>query len=193
MATRRTPSSEIVSDLLAGALEVLTSNGPDGFTVRAIAKQARIAPMAIYNHFGSLNGLIEAFWIEGFDLLSEAVAVNTGNAASDLMQSGNNYRKFALAYRGHYTIMFMHHFKNFEPSSQAEQHAARAFGELVNLVLRAQGAKEIQDGSASDIAQTVWSACHGFVSLELLSINFSTNPDASYQNLLTTLFKGLKR
>jgi hypothetical protein len=37
----------------------------------------------------------------------------------------------------------------------------------------------------------VWSACHGYVSLEMFSINFSSDPEATFRSLITGLLRGL--
>ena len=42
---------------MAAALALLSESGPEGFTVRAIARRANVAPMAIYNHFEGKDGL----------------------------------------------------------------------------------------------------------------------------------------
>ena len=114
--TTRTPSNQIGPDVLRAALAILDGEGPDGFTVRAIAQRAGVAPMAIYNHFDGVNGVLEALWIEGFDTLRRAITFESRDAEADLVSAGRGYRKFALENHGLYTVMFMHRFRNFEPS-----------------------------------------------------------------------------
>ena len=62
MPKTRTPSLLIAPEVLSAAVSILDDEGLDGFTVRAIAKRANVAPMAIYNHFGGVNGVIEELW-----------------------------------------------------------------------------------------------------------------------------------
>ena len=69
----RTRSADIERELLAAAETVLVREGPGGLTVRAVATQAGIAPMGVYNHLGSKDGLIEALLTRGFDRLRAAV------------------------------------------------------------------------------------------------------------------------
>jgi len=194
MATRgpRTPSHLVRSEVLRSAIEILDVDGPDGFTVRAVAEHAGVASMAIYNHFDGMNGVIEELWREGFEGLTAALTVTTGHAASDLRQAGLNYRRFALAHRGHYTVMFLHRFKNFEVSADGAHVAATAFATLERLVANAQRERVIREGTAVDLAQLIWSACHGFVSLEMTSENFSTVADENYDALIAMLFEGLR-
>ncbi len=186
----RTPSNSIAPEVLRAALEILDDEGPDGFTVRAIAQEAGVAPMAIYNHFDGLNGVVEALWNEGFDLLRRAITFDTGAPGDDLTSAALGYRGFALSNRGLYTLMFMHRFRNFQPSPAAARMAAQAFGEIVLIVERAQGAGIFAGARARDAAQVVWAACHGYVALELLGINFAADPDETYALLLATLRDG---
>jgi AcrR family transcriptional regulator len=186
----RTPSSKIGREVLLGALAILDDEGPDGFTVRAIAQRARVAPMAIYNHFEGVNGVLEALWTEGFTTLRDALSVYDHAPDDDLFDAGLAYRTFALEHRGLYTVMFMHRFRNFEPSTAAVQLAIEAYQALVTHVERCQAIGRFAGVFASDAAQIIWSACHGYVALELLDINMATNRDNTFRRLLTTLKNG---
>jgi AcrR family transcriptional regulator len=190
--TTRTPSSQIGPDVLRAATAILDEEGPDGFTVRAIAQRAGVAPMAIYNHFQGVNGVLEALWIEGFETLRQSITFESTSAEDDLAGAGRGYRTFALENRGLYTVMFMHRFRNFEPSLEASQVAAQAYETLVENVERCQTLGLFDRSSARDAAQVIWSACHGYVSLELLGINFAADRDATFELVLATLQNGFR-
>ncbi len=188
----RTPSSQIGPDVLRAALAILDEEGPDGFTVRAIAQRAGVAPMAIYNHFQGVNGVLEALWIEGFDTLRQSITFESTSAEDDLLRAGLGYRTFALENQGLYTVMFMHRFRNFEPSQEASQVAAQTYEALVVNVERCQTLGLFDHSKARDTAQVIWSACHGYVALELLGINFAADRDATFELVLATLQNGLR-
>src|SRR6201992_4387471 len=78
----RTPSADVERELLAAAEAVLVREGPAGLTVRAVAAEAGIAPMGVYNRLGGKDGLVDALLIRGFDRLREAVD-NTLAATAD--------------------------------------------------------------------------------------------------------------
>jgi len=187
----RTPSEQIGPDVHAAALEILGELGPDGFTVRSIAERAGVAPMAIYNHFSGKNGLLEEIWCEGFSILTEDMKVETSEPTHDLLEAGLAYRAFALGHGAHYTVMFMQRFFGFEPSPDAAYVAAGAFQMLVGHVERCQAAGHFTTWRAANVAQMLWAASHGYVSLEILGVNFSDSPDATYVDLLNGLLKGL--
>jgi len=186
----RTPSEKISPEVLSAAMAILDEEGPDGFTVRAIALRANVAPMAIYNHFDGLNGVREALWIKGFEIFNKELTFRTDDAADDLFNGALGYRKFALEHRGLYALMFMGRFRGFLPSPAAIDVSYQAFQTLVSNVERCQQAGWFKDESALDAAQVIWSACHGYVSLELLSVNFAADPNKTFQLLLATLRDG---
>src|ERR1017187_9683849 len=70
----RTPSAEIERELVSAAEAVLVRDGPGAVTVRAVAAEAGIAPMGVYNRLGGKDGLVDALLIWGFDRLRAAVA-----------------------------------------------------------------------------------------------------------------------
>ena len=177
---------------MQAALEILDTEGPDGFTVRAIAERAGVAPMAIYNHFDGISGVIEALWTRGFETLHKAVSITTTDPVADLMSAGIAYRAFALENPGLYTVMFLHRFRAFEPSVEMIHVGARGYLALVELVERNKELGLIPGTTASDAAQVIWSACHGFVSLELIGISFSVDREATYRVLLETLRDGFR-
>jgi AcrR family transcriptional regulator len=188
----RTPSLLVRGEVRRAALAILEEEGPEGFTVRAIARRAHVAPMAIYNHFGGLNGVIEALWIEGFESFRDALSLRSEDPGQGLVDAGLAYRAFALAHPGLYGVMFRHPFRHFEPSPEAAELAALTFQTLVSMIERAQAIGFFARQSASDAAQVIWSACHGYVALELQDMNFADDRDRAYRLLLATLRDGFR-
>jgi AcrR family transcriptional regulator len=188
----RTPSDRVGPDVIMAALELLDEHGPDGFTVRAIAARANVSPMAIYNHFDGKSGVIDAIWSDGFDQFRAYLAVETGDPRQDLLDAGLAYRTFAQNHRAHYIVMFMHQFAGFEPSLSSTHVSAQALGVLVDHIERCRHIGLFGPYRSANIAQMLWSACHGYVSLELLDNNFSDSPDETFRNLLDGLLRGLE-
>jgi AcrR family transcriptional regulator len=187
----RTPSQRIAPAVLGAALFILDEEGPDGLTVRAIAKRAKVAPMTIYNHFNGKNGLLEIIWTEGFSTLQQALHIESEDPARDLFASALAYRTFALEHRAHYTVMFVHHFAGFVPSASATQLAGQTFQVLINHIQRCQTVGLFEGYSAVNAAQMMWAACHGYVSLEITSVNFSSDFEGAFRSLITGLLRGL--
>jgi AcrR family transcriptional regulator len=194
MASRqRTSSSEVRKRILDAALELLTSEGPDSVTVRGIAKQANVAAMGVYNHFEGKNGVIDAIWTQGFDRLREAM--EKANVEEEpivaLEKAGANYRRFALDHVAHYQVMFMLRIKDYVPTIEAARSAALAHNALVVMVERAQRSGFLEHQNSYDLAQQFWSVTHGYVSLEILHMNFAANPEKAYLSAVHALGLGL--
>ncbi len=66
----RTPSQDVERALVDAAEAVLVREGPAGVTVRAVAAEAGVAPMGVYNRFGGKDGLVSAILVaRAFELL----------------------------------------------------------------------------------------------------------------------------
>lgn len=192
----RTPSADVERELLAAAEAVLVRAGPAGLTVRAVAAQAGIAPMGVYNRLGGKDGLIDALLIKGFDRLRDTVEQGLDPAAGpDLLARfyacGLRYREFALANPHFYAIMFEEGILKDRDNPDVLEHATGAFGALVRIVELSAAAGVIAALDPMEAAQQIWSALHGAVALELKSLVLSPDPAATYRALLDTLHRGL--
>jgi AcrR family transcriptional regulator len=189
---RRTPSADVARELLSAAEEVLARDGPGGLTVRAVAAEAALAPMAVYSRLGGKDGLINALLIRGFDRLRAAVDTEgEPDLLEQLRSRGLRYRQFALANPNFYAIMFEGAVPRDGGSGEAREHAAAAFGVLVRSVRLAAAAGLIEAPDAPEAAQQIWSAVHGAVVLELRGLALTPDPAATYEALLRTLIRGL--
>lgn len=193
-AGARTPSRDLHSALVDAAEAVLVRDGPAAVTVRAVAAQAGVAPMGVYNRFGSKDGLIDALLVRGFEGLRQAVA---GRGELDplerLRASGVRYRQFALANRQQYLAMFGGALTSGEPSTELKGCAGTAFGELVGHVATAMAAGVLIPADPQGTAQQIWSAVHGAVILEMMGRVLVADPEANYLALLDLLIRGLSR
>ena len=192
----RTPSADIERELLAAAEAVLVRDGPGGLTVRAVAAEAGIAPMGVYNRLGGKDGLVDALLIKGFDRLRAAVDAAINDTAEPSMRtrlfaSGRNYRRFALDNPHFYAIMFEDAFLREHDNPQVHEHARAAFGALVRAVELAAAAGVLDAPDPVEAAQQIWSAVHGAVALELKGLVLTPDPQYTYQATLTTIFRGM--
>ncbi len=193
-ARARTPSQDVEQALLEAAEAVLAREGLAAVTVRAVAAEAGVAPMGVYNRFGSKDGLIEALVMRSFDLLREAVqgSDDEPDPIRRLRASGLRYREFALRHPQHYAVIFISaegHAAGANP--EVEEHARAAFEALVAHVAYGIQAGVIRDGDPVDLAQQIWSTVHGAVSLELGQMVLTEDPGVTYDHLLDLLTAGL--
>jgi AcrR family transcriptional regulator len=188
----RTPSAEVGRELVAAAEAVLTRDGPGALTVRAVAAEAGIAPMGVYNRLGGKDGLVDALLIIGFDRLRAAIA---GGSEPDLLERlracGLRYRQFALGHRHFYAIMFENAIQHESLSGEVGEHAGAAFDALVANVEMTAAAGGIIAPDPREVAQQIWSSVHGAVALEMNGLVLTPDPEVTYRATLETLLRGL--
>jgi AcrR family transcriptional regulator len=188
----RTPSADVERELLAAAEAVLVREGPGGLTVRAVATEAGIAPMGVYNRLGGKDGLVDALLIRGFDRLRAACDATAGpDATARFYDCGRRYREFALANRHFYAIMFEDAIPHMFDNPEVAEHAEAAFNALVRVVEVSAAAGVIAAPDPVEVAQQIWSTVHGAVALELKGLIQTADPAATYRASIDTLFRGL--
>jgi AcrR family transcriptional regulator len=190
----RTPSRAVEQALVDAAERVLVRDGLAGVTVRAVATEAGVAPMGVYNRFGSKDGLVAAVLVRGFDGLRAAATTDEdADPVARLLTCGRNYRRFALAHPQHYAAMFGAGFSAAGPSAELAEHAAAAFQALVDRVRYGMHTGLLREGDPVETAQLIWSAVHGAVSLELGGAYQTPDPGGTYEALLQMIIQGLRR
>ena len=187
----RTASVEVTDSLVDAALALLEESGLGALTVRAVAARADVAPMGVYSRFGSKDGLLETIFIYGFDRLKEDIDLPTTPDPLYRLRAGClAYREFAVNNPHLYHLMF-EQMMNLELSPQAQVAAKGSFAMLVERVQSAMDSDVINPGNSIDVAQEMWSAMHGAVSLEIAGVHFATDPAQNFAALMDTLIRGL--
>jgi AcrR family transcriptional regulator len=187
----RTRSVDVEKALVDAAEAVLVRDGPSAVTVRAVAAEAGVAPMGIYNHLGGKDGLASAILIRGFDGLTAAISAGSeADPVERLRSCGVRYREFALAHPQHYAVMFEGALLIENPTEEAMEHAAAAFQALVDKVVYGMDRGSIRPGDAVETAQQIWSTVHGAVALELKGLVQTPEPEATYRELLDLVIRG---
>ncbi len=192
-STARTPSRDVQRALVDAAERVLVRDGPDAVTVRAVAQEAGVAPMGVYNRFGGKDGLVDALLIRGFDGLRAAIAPHgESDPAERLMKAGLRYREFALSHAAHYVAMFDDAIHQEHQSPELAPHAMATFEELVGHVRYGMVGGMLMEADPYEVAQQIWSTVHGAVQLEIKGMLKTPDAERTYRNLLQTLYRGLR-
>lgn len=189
MKTKRTPAAQVRRALFDAARVVLARDGVKGLTVRAVAAQAGVAPMGVYNHFDGKDGLLESVVADGFERLRDEIrGVDTADPRVRLREAGRRYRAFALDNPTLYRLMF-------SGSCDVDMVGAEALVALTDLIRFGQATGVIRDEDPLSLTMQIWSCVHGAVSLEL----DSTAPDhelldneANYEALLGLIERGVR-
>jgi AcrR family transcriptional regulator len=192
--------------LLASAREVVTADGLEGLTLRAIARHAGVSHGAPLRHFPSLAALLATLAAEGFTQLmttidttlaiADARAAAQGTAVTPRQRvalSGRAYVRFALADPGVYSVMFRNELIDITTAEYQTQGFA-AFGQIVDLVAAAQADGWRSADRTEELAAVVWANVHGIADLAIHGALAGTvGPDAADRvpALSTTLALGL--
>ncbi|MGH3855736.1 MAG: TetR-like C-terminal domain-containing protein, partial [Pseudonocardiaceae bacterium] len=102
-----------------------------------------------------------------------------------------HYRAFALANPAMYRLMFDFPVPGLYSSDAVRTAAHAAFDRLVDAVRLGIATAHIQPGEPYEIAQRIWAACHGAVSLQLRHIGFVSDHDTHYTALINTVLRGI--
>jgi len=189
----RTPSRAVEQALVDAAERVLVRDGLGGLTVRAVATEAGVAPMGVYNRFGNKDGLIAAVLARGFEGLRAATAAAEETDPLDrLISCGRGYRRFALTHPQHYAAMFGAGLALAAPTEELTERATAAFTTLVDRVRYGMDSGLLRAGDPVETAQLIWSSVHGAVSLELGGMTQVSDPEENYEQLLRMLVDGLR-
>src|SRR6478752_9755619 len=189
----RTPSRDIEAALIDAAERVLVRDGPEAVTVRAVAAEAGVAPMGVYNRFGGKDGLVDELLSRGFSGLRDAIAPHgETDPVQRLAECGRRYREFALAHPAHYVAMFDDAIHQEATSPAVERLALATFDELVGHVQYAMVGGVLAQADPVRVAQQIWSSVHGAVQLEIKGMLQVPDAQQAYTELIATLFRGLQ-
>jgi hypothetical protein len=192
-ARTRTASVEVTDSLVVAALALLEEEGLASLTVRAVASRAEVAHMGVYSRFGSKDGLLEALFVHGFHELEAAIEPPPSPSPIRRLREGcAGYRQFAIDNPQLYHLMF-EQMMLLELSAEAQDAAKRTFVILINRVQDAMNSGDLTEGNSTEIAQQIWSAMHGAVSLEIAGVHFAADRAANYMAMIDALLIGLSQ
>jgi AcrR family transcriptional regulator len=161
--------------IIEAARELFVERGVEAVTLREVAQKIEYSTTAIYVHFADKQALLEALVREDFAVFDAALGSRRAIAdpVERLTALGEAYVEFALTMPHHYRLLFM------TPNSKQPHQMANplpglnGFDLLVSTVADCIAAKrfrrELTD--ARGIAQALWSAVHGLVSLLIVMGN----------------------
>ncbi|WP_194166502.1 TetR/AcrR family transcriptional regulator [Mycolicibacterium sp. P9-22] len=187
---RRTASREVSAALLNAAGAVLDRDGTDGVTVRAVAHEAAVAPMSVYNRFDNKDGLLVALATRALEELAAAIDVPAQvEPLERFREACRNYRDFALQHPARYSLIFGAGSPLEDQASPVATTGRAVFDALTSLIedMRTPTAQP----SSAESAQIVWGAIHGAVTIEQVGIGQTPDSDTTFENLLTLLVGSL--
>ena len=180
--------------LIDGAKELIAERGPDGFTLRELARRVGVSHTAAYRHFADQDALLAAVAGEGFRGLQaafDAAVLAADGPVAAFAATGLAYVRFAIENPANFQVMF-----RMMDCDQPELDAASAsaYAVLEDQVRGAQEAGFIREGPVEILALTAWSTVHGLARLLVDgAVDPATlgDPDAVAAEVTTLLMTGL--
>ena len=185
---RERQKAEVRATVLRAARELVMREGFEALTMRKLAEAIEYSPAALYLHFENRDAIARALCLEGFEALLTRLGPPNEEpvAARRLRALAVAYVGFGLEQPETYRLLFMTDPKYTSDIFRSPEDAGgRTFQVLVRLVedLKAQGA--VADTVAGvPLAEVLWGALHGVVSLKLTCPIFPSTP---IEPLLDTL------
>ena len=157
------------AEILAAARELLLEVGPEGLSLRQVARRADFSPAALYTYFPNKDSLIASLFAESFERLDAYLRRVPGDLSPDrrVVELGLAYMEFARDNPMDLRCMMLSTSLDLPPSSGKALGlgAARLIGETFRQGVQ-QGVFQ-PDGpfSAPEMAYGVWALVHGMVSV----------------------------
>ena len=121
--------------LLQAALAIIEDTGPQGLTIREVARRAGVSHAAPYRHFTNKDELILAVVEQGFELMHDTMMAEKTAAGPDPVNqfaaSGMAYLNFAMRYPAYYRVMFSGDLLNSKGHESLQHTSSAAFAQLL--------------------------------------------------------------
>ena len=175
---REREKAEVRRAILDAARELFIEKGYEAVTMREIAKRIEYSPTAIYLHFRDKKAVMNAVCDTDFLALAKKFGkiAEIADPLERLRAAGLAYADFALKHPNQYRLMFMTPHPPHTPEESAIEVGNRDQDAYAFVLWTA--AEAIEKGRLRAdlddpelVAQIVWSAIHGWVSLRMTKCN----------------------
>lgn len=156
--------------ILAAARRIHRTHGPSAVSVRAVAREVGLTPMAIYRHFEDKDALLMALVDEGFGKLEVAFA--KASTAKTPLQALERfllaYGQFALDEPNSFELMFLIRRPGIPAAPASLRSSPSPSAEvLIAAVREAMEAGDIKRDDPGETLLTAWATMHGLITLHL--------------------------
>jgi AcrR family transcriptional regulator len=164
----RAPTSGLRDVLVQAAAALIAKKGPQGFSLREVARRARVSEAAPYWHFADREALLAAVAERGFVEMAKEMLEIRANVASPrqrLRALGLGYVRFALAHPSYLRVMFGSEVPDKAAHPTLKAAGDRTFELLVQTITEGQAAGQVRGGDPVELAVAAWSIVHGLAAL----------------------------
>jgi AcrR family transcriptional regulator len=156
--------------ILSAAHRIHRTHGVAALSLRAVARDVGLTPMAIYRHFEDKDALLMALVEEGFAKLETvfAEALNAKTPLKAIERFLLAYAEFALAEPHAFELMFLIR-RPGVPEAPASLRASPSpsFEGAISAVREAMETGDLKRGDPGETILTAWATAHGLIALHL--------------------------
>jgi AcrR family transcriptional regulator len=167
-ARSSTAAGGLRDTLVDAAVALIARKGPQGFSLREVARRARVSEAAPYWHFTDREALLAAVAERGFVEMAKKMMVIWSREAepSERFRAlGIGYVRFALAHPSYLRVMFGSEVPDKAVHPGLKEAGERTFALLVQAIADCQAAGQVRSGAPEELAVAAWSIVHGLAAL----------------------------
>jgi AcrR family transcriptional regulator len=157
--------------ILDAASALFLKGGTNALSVRAIAKGAGMSTIGIYSHFKGKQGILDALYIEGFELIEREILAADGNTAAEKVINGcERILTFSEAHAAHYQLIFSSNSNSYatcDDSTKVSEKAFNTFTTLTTTLIK----KDLSTDDKQNMAMQLWALSHGYITLSQHNIS----------------------
>lgn len=149
--------------------KLLAEKGPEGFSMREVARRADVSVAAPAHHFGNTKGLFTAIAAQGLEELANCMELAAKAARSSeerVVAMCQAYRALGVNEPGYAAIMFRVELLD-ESDPRFQEQASRAF-DLFAETLKQAASRSVDEVKISYAARMLWATMHGLVDLDIM-------------------------
>jgi AcrR family transcriptional regulator len=181
--------------ILKAAIADVRRSGVESVSIRAIAEQLGVTPMAVYKHFEDKAALLSAVVWAGFERWERYIATAHERATPRELawEAMIQYREFALAEPRLFDLMFVMRRDDVPHVDYSVSFTERPVFAGVVRAIAALAADGALPGHPRDAMLALWATVHGLCALHA-SGRFGPNRDAfraDFERILAMTFPGL--
>jgi AcrR family transcriptional regulator len=197
---RQRERDEVREKILDAARQIFIECGYEGVTMRMIAERIEYSPTTIYLYFADKETLFREMCNTDFRNLAAAFqsAGQIADPVERLKAVARTYIQFGIEHPNHYRLMFM----TPPPVPHDEDALAHkgnpnedAYAFLLSIVTSAieAGVFRPEYGDPQLVAQTLWAATHGLISIQIAQGSESWVGWAPFESRAEAIVDGILR
>lgn len=166
---QRRGRDQLRATLLDTASRLLAAEGAPALTMRRIAAQMGCSTTVLYTMFGGKEGLAKELYREGFERFRRHLHTlpPSPDPLTHMYRIAKAYRDSALTEPNYYRVMFAQAIPGFTPNCDTLAAASASFQILIDAAGACVDAGVFVTADPTEIAEVLWAAAHGVISLEL--------------------------